>query len=124
MTDKETLIDKIIREKLIINKANLEYCAKNETINGFLLQSIREAMQAYHESKLRESKIVESFERENQYVTDEDIQAWALKRVIIDMQPKSRINTASENAYKRGLIEAATAMRDGKIKPVSRDNDR
>lgn len=67
-------------------------------------------MQAYHEAA-------------NKQVTDEDIQTWALKRVIIDMQPKSRINTASENAYKRGLIEAATAMRDGKIKPVSRDND-
>jgi hypothetical protein len=54
MKDKETLIDRIIREKLIINKANLEYCAKNEVINGSLLQSIREAMQAYHEAKMKE----------------------------------------------------------------------
>ena len=97
-------------------------------LNGKLFESdferIADAILALNnESKLRESKIVESFERENQYVTDEDIQAWALKRVIIDMQPKSRINTASENAYKRGLIEAATAMRNGEIKHVSRDND-
>ena len=65
MTDKETLTDRIIREKIIINKANLEYCAKNEVINGLLLQSIREAMQTYYEAKMRESKIIESFEREN-----------------------------------------------------------
>lgn len=94
-------------------------------LGGDINDDIADAILALiNESKLRESKIVESFERENQYVTDEDIQAWALKRVIIDMQPKSRINTASENAYKRGLIEAATAMRDGEIKHVSRDNDR
>ena len=90
MKDKETLIDRIIREKLIINKANLEYCAKNEVINGSLLQSIREAMQAYHEAKLRESKIIESFERENQYVTDEDIEKWAnSKEKIIDEMPET-----------------------------------
>jgi len=90
-------------------------------IGDYSFEDVADAILALNnESKLR----VESFERENQYVTDEDIQAWALKRVIIDMQPKSRINTASENAYKRGLIEAATAMRDGKITPVSRDNDR
>lgn len=97
---------------------------KTTVVGRLEKDEIIELMQAYHESKLRESKIVESLERENQYLTDEDIQAWALKRVIIDMQPKSRINTASENAYKRGLIEAATAMRDGEIKHVSRDNDR
>ena len=90
-------------------------------LGGDINDDIADAILALNnESKLR----VESFERENQYLTDEDIQAWALKRVIIDMQPKSRINTASENAYKRGLIEAATAMRDGEIKHVSRDNDR
>lgn len=107
MTDKlaEEILDKIELKDICIG----EFYYRDEVI---------EAMQAYHEAKMRES-----FERENQYVTDEDIQAWALKRVIIDMQPKSRINTASENAYKRGLIEAATAMRDGKIKPVSRDNE-
>lgn len=112
--------DKKLAEE-ILDKIELKDICMGEFY--YYRHEVIEAMQAYHESKLRESKIVESFERENQYVTDEDIQAWALKRVIIDMQPKSRINTASENAYKRGLIEAATAMRDGKIKPVSRDND-
>ena len=115
MTDKETLIDKIIREKLIINKANLEYCAKNETINGFLLQSIREAMQAYHESKLRESKIVESFERENQYLTDADFEEWAS---VQDFG-----YGANYYLMKAGAKMGFKAMRDGKIKPVSRDND-
>jgi len=107
MKREETLIDKIIREKLIINKANLEYCAENEIINGFLLQSIRDAMQAYHESKLRESKIVESFERENQYVTDEDIKDYADKWFCINMLEW------------QGFIEGAKLMRDGEIKHVS-----
>lgn len=46
-TKEETPVDRIIRERLVINKANLEYCAKNEIINGLLLQSIREAMESY-----------------------------------------------------------------------------
>jgi hypothetical protein len=69
------------------------------------------AMQTYHEAKLRES-----FERENQYVTDEDIQEYAL-------QIKRKESLCTVNYYATGFIEGAKAMRDGEIKPVSRDND-
>lgn len=40
-------IDEIIRETVIIDSANLEYCAKHTVINGFLLQSIRDCMLKY-----------------------------------------------------------------------------
>jgi len=97
MKDKETLIDRIIREKLIINKANLEYCAKNEVINGSLLQSIREAMQAYHEAKMKE-------------VTDADIEHKA----------DDVANRESSKEFERGewlgFKEGARAFRDGLIK--------
>lgn len=93
MKDKETLIDRIIREKLIINKANLEYCAKNEVINGSLLQSIREAMQAYHNAKMKE-------------VTDADIK----KAAEIDYR-----NTAYSD-YDHAYINGAKAMQNGEIK--------
>lgn len=94
---KESLIDRIIREKLIINKANLEYCAKNEVINGSLLQSIREAMQAYHEAKMKE-------------VTDADIEHKA----------DDVANCESSKEFERGewlgFKEGARAFRDGLIK--------
>ena len=41
----------------------------NKMVDGFVPyfseSEVIEAMQAYHEAKLRESKIIESFEREN-----------------------------------------------------------
>lgn len=41
------MMDKIIKETIIINPSNLEYCAKNNIINGLLLQGIRDAMRKY-----------------------------------------------------------------------------
>ena len=95
MKDKETLIDRIIREKLIINKANLEYCAKNEVINGSLLQSIREAMQAYHEAKMKE-------------VTDADFEEWAS---VQDLGYRANYYIMKDGA-KMGI----KAMQNGEIK--------
>ena len=73
------------------------------------------AMQAYHDAKLRESKIVESFERENQYVTDEDIEKWAnSKEKIIDEMPETLKLHITKKIECR--IEGAKAFRDGEIK--------
>ena len=71
---------------------------------------IIELMQAYHEAKLRESKIIESFERENQYVTDEDIEAFADKFARADS------NKSFERGEWLGIKEGVRAMRDGEIK--------
>lgn len=73
-------------------------------------------MQAYHEAKMQKEKTAEFFERENQYVTDEDIQEYAL-------QIKRQESLCTVNYYATGFIEGAKAMRDGEIKPVSRDNE-
>ena len=86
----------------------------NKMVDGFVPyfseSEVIEAMQAYHEAKLRESKIIESFERENQYVTDEDIEAWA----------SLQSNPESEKDFERGLWlgikVGAKAMQNGEIK--------
>ena len=72
-------------------------------------------MQAYHEAKMRKEKIVESFERENQYLTDADFEEWAS---VQDFG-----YGANYYLMKAGAKMGFKAMRDGKIKPVSRDND-
>ncbi len=71
-----------------------------------------------NESKLRESKIVESFERENQYVTDEDIEA------LVDEYFPNTLSVQWIEILKSGVRIGMKFMRDGKINPVSRDNDR
>ena len=107
MTDKLALAEEIL----------FRYRLKS---SGMTEKDMIEAMQAYHEANLRESKIVESFERENQYVTDEDIEAWAyndcaglIEDGVVDFNQQHFVSA----------IRGAKAMRDGKIKPVSRDND-
>ena len=78
--------------------------------SGLTEKDMIEAMQAYHEAKKRESKITESFERENQYVTDEDIEAFA----------SLQSNPESEKDFERGLWlgikVGAKAMQNGEIK--------
>jgi len=91
----------------------------NKMVDGFVPyfseSEVIEAMQAYHEANLRESKIVESFERENQYVTDEDIEKWAnSKEKIIDEMPETLKLHITKKIECR--IEGAKAFRDGEIK--------
>lgn len=115
MTDKlaEEILDKIELKDICIG----EFYYRDEVI---------EAMQAYHEAKMRKEKIVESFERENQYVTDEDIQAWAGEGIDLELIPDGWAEWSprevSEEKIKSKII-GATAMRDGKTRHVSRDND-
>ena len=42
-----SILAKEIISKICIDKSNFEYCAKNNIINGTLLQGIRAAMQEY-----------------------------------------------------------------------------
>ena len=83
---------------------------KTTVVGRLEKDEIIELMQAYHEAKLRESKIIESFERENQYVTDEDIEAFA----------SLQSNPESEKDFERGLWlgikVGAKAMQNGEIK--------
>lgn len=88
---------------------------KTTVVGRLEKDEIIELMQAYHEAKLRESKIVESFERENQYVTDEDIEKWAnSKEKIIDEMPETLKLHITKKIECR--IEGAKAFRDGEIK--------
>ena len=114
---KDKLAEEILKEKGFFVMTHKE---GSEHVRKAFVEPIIKAMQAYHESKLRESKIVESFERENQYVTDEDIEAWAyndcaglIEDGVVDFNQQHFVSA----------IRGAKAMRDGKIKPVSRDND-
>ena len=100
MTDKDK---KLARE--ILNKRS------SDTLNGlYHYDSLFELMQAYHEAKLRESKIVESFERENQYVSDEDIEAFA----TLQSNPESKKDF--ERGLWLGIKVGAKAMQNGEIK--------
>lgn len=101
MKDKlaEEILDKIELKDICIG----EFYYRDEVI---------EAMQVYHEAKLREA-----LERGNQYVTDEDIEAYA------DGLARAESKKDFERGEWLGIKEGARAMRDGEIKPVSRDND-
>ena len=102
MTDK--LAEEIIKQFVveIEGLGSIEYVSHELAIH---------CMQAYHEAKLRESKIIESFERENQYVTDYDIEVWANTQCLIE--PMMGYSRAS-------MIAAAKAMRDGEIKHIEK----
>jgi hypothetical protein len=95
---EESLIDRIIRERLVINKANLEYCAWHEIINGLLLQSIREAMQAYHEAA-------------NKQIINEDIHKY------ID---HTKREDGTPGMDEQAFYEGAKAFRDGEIKHIEK----
>ena len=120
MTDKlaEEILSDILFEHYMTKLGCMETSSGAlGTFRSFKIwKEIVKAMQAYHEAKLKESKIVEAFERENQYVTDEDIKDYALRI-------KRRESLCTVNYYATGFIEGAIAMRNGEIKHVSRDNE-
>jgi len=83
---------------------------KTTVVGRLEKDEITELMQAYHEAKKRESKITESFERENQYVTDEDIEAFA----TLQSNPESKKDF--ERGLWLGIKVGARAMQNGEIK--------
>jgi hypothetical protein len=106
------MTDKLAEEILAKFIEKLDYTYRYKTINerNNIINELRYLMQAYHEAKMKESKIIESFERENQYVTDEDIEAFA----------SLQSNPESEKDFERGLWlgikVGAKAMQNGEIK--------
>lgn len=59
--------DKLAEEILAKFIEKLDYSYRYKTVNERknIINELHYFMQAYHEAKLRESKIIESFEREN-----------------------------------------------------------
>ena len=115
MTDKDKLAEEILHGNDLFYDYAFGLCTP-------VKQAIQ-AMQTYHEAKLRESKIVESFERENQYVTDEDIEKWAnSKEKIIDEMPETLKLHITKKIECR--IDGAKAFRDGEIVSSNRDDSR
>ena len=102
--------DKQIAENVIRNWIQDEHLPRVRMILS--TDEICELMQAYFKAKLRESKIIESFERENNYVTDEDIEAWADKKYPCYEDYIGPYVIPKNIAF----IEGAKAMRDGEIK--------
>lgn len=104
------MTDKQIAENVIRNWIQDEHLPRARMILS--TDEICELMQAYFKAKLRESKIIESFERENQYVTDEDIKRYFTG--LYDM-PEYLEYGVIENS-----IIGAMAFRDGKIKHIKK----
>ena len=92
-------MDKLAEE--ILHKNGIAF------VRGMILDRFIKAMQEYHEAKLREAKIIESFETENQYVTDEDISVWVYEQIA---------KIKSMPGVKTMMVMTAKAMRDGLIK--------
>jgi len=54
---------------------------------------------------------------EQESITDADIETWALRKALDDLQPR-RYVSASRKAFHSGLIQGAKAMRDNEIKHI------
>jgi hypothetical protein len=74
----------------------------------------------YEQKCKLESEIAEL---EKQAITDADIEAWALKESIMDMQPRRYIS-ASQVAFRNGCERGAKAMRNGEIRHIEEQEKR
>lgn len=106
--------DKKLAEDYLFSKYPLvspEWFKENELTQEMITMMAEYAIH-YHQKKRQQELIVESFERENQQITDEDIEAWA---EIYDFS-----YSYPSLLRKEGAIEGAKAMRDGEIKHIER----
>lgn len=102
MTDKDKLAEEILDKIELKDICMGEFYYRHEVI---------EAMQAYHEAKMKE-------------VMDEDIERESHELYVDGCKPEFKEYADSILSFvKSGYVVGAKAMRDGKIKHVSRDND-